>query len=242
MDRLCGWRRAIFKPGQRRDPQPAPVKAKCNAACTKIRHDVSFPGSRLSRETGGVLMSRSGFHNSQRGALALSGRSHAPAGARRNGCLVQTSGPLALAQHGRNVTDEQIRACAATGGVVCVSGVSMFLQTEKPSAHDVAIHAAYVADLVGVEHAGIGLDISFRQSELDDNPPGGFNPDYWWPRSAGYDRALMHIAYPPIESWEVLGTVLLGAGMSPCEAAMVMGGNMMRMAARVWGVTAAPPA
>jgi membrane dipeptidase len=37
--------------------------------------------------------------------------------------------PYTLVPHGRNVTDEQIHACAATGGVVCISGLSFFLGT-----------------------------------------------------------------------------------------------------------------
>ena len=144
------------------------------------------------------------------------------------------SNPLALVEHGRNVTDAQIRACAATGGVVCVSGVSMFLGTRTPDADDVARHAAYVANLVGVQHAGIGLDISFHQSELDDNPPGNYDPMYWWPKSAGYDRAISKSTYPPIESWTVLDKALQKTGMTADEAALVMGGNMMRVAGKVW--------
>ena len=144
------------------------------------------------------------------------------------------SNPLALVEHGRNVTDEQIRACAATGGVVCVSGVSMFLGTRTPDADDVARHAAYVANLVGVQHTGIGLDISFHQSELNDNPPGNYDPTYWWPKSAGYDRAISKSTYPPIESWTVLDTALQKTGMTADEAALVMGGNMMRVAGKVW--------
>lgn len=145
------------------------------------------------------------------------------------------SNPLALVEHGRNVTDEQIRACAATGGVVCVSGVSMFLGTRTPDADDVARHAAYVANLVGVQHTGIGLDISFHQSELNDNPPGNYDPTYWWPKSAGYDRAITKSTYPPIESWTVLDKALQKTGMTADEAALVMGGNMMRVAGKVWG-------
>jgi membrane dipeptidase len=144
------------------------------------------------------------------------------------------SNPLALVEHGRNVTDEQIKACAATGGVTCVSGVSMFLGTRTPGADDVARHAAYVANLVGVDHAGIGLDISFRQPELNDNPPGDYDPSYWWPKSAGYDRALSRSTYPPVESWLVLGEALQRTGMTVDEAALVMGGNMMRVARQVW--------
>jgi membrane dipeptidase len=145
------------------------------------------------------------------------------------------SNPLALVEHGRNVSDEQIRACAATGGVICVSGVSIFLGTRTPDADDVARHAAYVANLVGVQHAGIGLDISFHQSDLNDTPPGDYDPTYWWPQSAGYNRAISKSTYPPIESWIVLGAALQKTGMTADEANLVMGGNMMRVAGQVWG-------
>ncbi|HET7098112.1 MAG TPA: membrane dipeptidase [Casimicrobiaceae bacterium] len=144
------------------------------------------------------------------------------------------SNPLALVEHGRNVTDEQIRACAATGGVVCVSGVSMFVGSREPTVEHVARHAAYVADLVGIEHAGVGLDISFSQPGVDETPPVAFDAGYWWPKSAGYDRALMRSTYPPIASWRVLSTALQAAGMTQDEASLVMGGNMARVARSVW--------
>ena len=133
-----------------------------------------------------------------------------------------------------NISDEQIRACAATGGVVCVSGVSIFLGTRTPTADDVARHAAYVADLVGVQHAGIGLDISFRQDALNDNPPGDYDPAYWWPESAGYRRAIEGITYTPVATWQLLAQALQRVGMTPGEAAGVMGQNMVRVAGQVW--------
>ena len=173
----------------------------------------------------GVLMDCS--HTGRRCSLEIMAASDAPV-------IFSHSNPLALVAHGRNVTDEQIRACAATGGVVCVSGVSIFLGTPTPTADDLARHAAYVADLVGIQHAGIGIDISFPQSDLNDDPPGDYDPSYWWPKSAGYDRALARSTYPSIESWSVLDEALRRTGMSADEAALVRGGNMMRVAARVW--------
>lgn len=142
--------------------------------------------------------------------------------------------PLALVDHGRNITDEQIRACAATGGVVCVSGVSLFLGNDAPSAQDVARHAAYVANLVGVAHVGIGLDIGFSEPALNDTPPGDFDPTYWWPASAGYTNAIAGVRYTPVAAWQELDAALQATGMSSIEAAMVMGGNMMRVAQQVW--------
>ena len=143
--------------------------------------------------------------------------------------------PLALIEHGRNITDEQIRRCAATGGVVCVSGVSRFLGRASPTAEDVARHAAYVAERVGIDHVGIGLDISFRQPGIDETPPGPYDPGYWWPASAGYARRLSVTTYPPVAAWRELPQVLRAFGMSDQDAAKVMGGNMQRVARQVWG-------
>lgn len=141
--------------------------------------------------------------------------------------------PYALARHGRNITDEQIRACAATGGVVCVSGLSWFLGSAAPSAADVARHAAYLAEVAGVEHVGIGTDICFPEPELDDTPPGAFDPTYWWPASAGYNRDSPPTFVAP-EMWRELADELGKVGMSDAEAAQVMGGNMLRVAQQTW--------
>jgi membrane dipeptidase len=141
--------------------------------------------------------------------------------------------PYTLVRHGRNVTDEQIRACAATGGVVCVSGLSWFLGSQRPGADDVARHAAYIADLVGITHAGIGLDICFAQPGLDDTPPGDFDPGHWWPASAGYNKDQPPVFTPP-EVWRDLPAALRRTGMSESDAALVLGRNMMRVAQQVW--------
>ncbi|MEI8325521.1 MAG: membrane dipeptidase, partial [Betaproteobacteria bacterium] len=148
--------------------------------------------------------------------------------------------PLALVEHGRNITDAQIRACAATGGVVGVSGVSRFLGNPKPSALDVALHAVYVAELVGVAHVGIGLDIGFSQEGLDDRPPGDFDRSHWWPESAGYARGTSDIRYTPIATWEQLDAALQSTGMRADEVAQVLGGNMVRVAQQVWPASTAP--
>src|SRR3546814_14221284 len=37
------------------------------------------------------------------------------------------SNPRVIHDHPRNITDEQIRACAATGGVINISGIGIFL-------------------------------------------------------------------------------------------------------------------
>ena len=63
----------------------------------------------------------------------------------------------------------------------------------------------------------------------------GFDPSYWWPKSAGYDRAIARSTYPPIASWKLMGEALQRTGMTADEAALVLGGNMVRVARQVWG-------
>ena len=173
----------------------------------------------------GLLMDCS--HTGRRCSLDIMAASSQPV-------IFSHANPLALVEHGRNITDAQIRACAATGGVVCVSGVSFFLGNPSPTAMDVARHAAYVADLVGVAHVGIGLDIGFSESRLNDTPPAPFDPNYWWPPSAGYNRAISRARYAPVSTWTTLRQCLRDVGMGDAEADLVMGDNMLRVATEVW--------
>ena len=195
--------------------------------CHDVERGLTALGRRMvaAVNDAGLLMDCS--HTGRRCSLEIMSASRRPV-------VFSHANPLALAAHGRNVTDEQIRACAATGGVVCISSVSAFLGVAAPAAADVARHAAYVADLVGARHVGIGLDIGWRQAGLEDWPAGSVDPAYWWPRSAGYDFAIARMAYAPVEAWQELPAELRRVGMHGDEVAGVLGGNMARVAAEVW--------
>ncbi len=174
----------------------------------------------------GMLMDCS--HTGRRSSLDIMAVSDAPV-------IFSHANPAALVDHGRNITDEQIKACAATGGVVCINGISAFLGSDEPDAKDMARHVAYVAGLVGVQHVGIGIDIGFSETGIDDTPPGCFDPAHWWPASAGYGNGLKRIRYAPVEVWGRLPAALRETGMTDAETALVLGANMRRVAAQVWG-------
>lgn len=195
--------------------------------CHDVERGLSPLGKRMVQAVNeaGLLMDCS--HTGRKCSLDIMSASNKPV-------IFSHSNPVGLVEHGRNVTDEQIKGIAATGGVVCVSGVSAFLGTRAPTADDIARHTAYIANLVGIQHAGIGLDISFRQVELNDDPSDDFDPEYWWPKEAGYNRAVSSMTYTPVETWRLLPDALAKVGMSPTEAAQVMGGNMVRVANVVW--------
>lgn len=174
----------------------------------------------------GVLMDCA--HTERRTTLDIMAHSRHPV-------VFSHANPLALAEHGRNITDEQIRACAQTGGVVCVSGVSKFLGSDAPQASDLARHMAYIANLVGPSHIGLGLDIGFSQPGLNDEPPGNFDATYWWPVSAGYGQGISQMRYAPVETWAALPEALRAVGFADKDIDGVLGGNMVRVARRVWG-------
>ncbi len=195
--------------------------------CHDIERGLTPLGVRMVEavNAAGVLMDCS--HTGRRCSLDIMAASSKPV-------IFSHANPLAMQAHGRNITDAQITRCAATGGVVCVSGVSAFLGSAQPNADDLAKHAAYVANLVGAQHVGIGMDNSFRQDELSDRPPGDFDASYWWPKSAGYTHDIEPMKYPPVETWTLLPAALEKVGMNAQEIELVMGANMLRVATAVW--------
>jgi membrane dipeptidase len=74
------------------------------------------------------------------------------------------SNAKALCNHVRNLDDEQIRACAERGGVICPTPVAMFISVEKDQRQltigDYTKHIDYMVKLVGTDHVGLGMDLA----------------------------------------------------------------------------------
>lgn len=66
----------------------------------------------------------------------------------------------ALCDHPRNLTDEQLRAIAARGGVVQVCLYKGFInpEAEKASLTDAVNHICHIIEVAGINHVGIGSD------------------------------------------------------------------------------------
>jgi membrane dipeptidase len=138
------------------------------------------------------------------------------------------SNAAAVHAHPRNVPDELIRACAATGGVVGINGLSTFLGGKDDMVRRFARHVDHVVQLVGPEHVALGLDYVFDRHELDEFlekmratfPPG-----------LGYDEGLEMIAP------EQLGAIvdaLQSRGYKDADLRAILGGNLLRVARQVW--------
>jgi len=82
--------------------------------------------------------------------------------------------------HPRNVRDEEMKACAATRGVLGLNGIGIFLGNNEATARGYVEHLDYAVQLIGPDHVGMGLHYVFDMQELDDyvgdNTPSCFPP------------------------------------------------------------------
>jgi membrane dipeptidase len=62
----------------------------------------------------------------------------------------------ALADHPRNLADEQIKAVAGTGGVIGINSINMFV--DPPDLPHLVDHVDHLVKIAGKEHVGLGLD------------------------------------------------------------------------------------
>jgi membrane dipeptidase len=137
------------------------------------------------------------------------------------------SNSRALQAHGRNIRDEQIKACAGTGGVIGINGIGLFLGDTRSSRF--VDHVAHVADLVGTDHVGIGLDYAFEAKGLDDLTSA--HPDYW-PQSEGY--GTVGIGFVPPEQFPEIVETMLDRGFAERDVRAILGENFLRVAGQVW--------
>ena len=138
------------------------------------------------------------------------------------------SNPRALRDHPRNIPDELIRACAATGGVIGLNGVGIFLGDNDIRSETLARHIDYVAQLVGARHVGLGLDAVFDQASMDASLSGNTG---LWPPQYGYRPG---IAFYQPEQLPELAEILLSRSWSEADVRGVLGENLLRVASEVW--------
>ncbi|ACX52568.1 Membrane dipeptidase [Ammonifex degensii KC4] len=130
--------------------------------------------------------------------------------------LRQAEGPIiashansrALCDHPRNLTDEQVKALAATGGVIGVTFVPRFIDPEKPTLDRLIDHMEHLAEVGGIDCVGVGSDFD-----------GVLEP---WEEM------------PDAASWPRLVSRLRERGWKEEEIRKVMGENFLRVMRMVW--------
>ena len=178
-------------------------------------------------------------HLGRRASLEIIERSREPV-------VFSHSGVKALAENPRNIDDQQIKVCAAKGGIVGLSPWGPMVlkkgSTRRPTLEEFIEHIDYVVQLLGsADHIGIGSDMSL-----------GTYPDHIsdvWGEAAykdvtgPYDAHISANIRSPLRMvdgfsnyTEVMNLVteLKKRGHGDADVRKILGGNYLRVFKQVW--------
>ncbi|RCG30611.1 membrane dipeptidase [Sphaerisporangium album] len=130
-----------------------------------------------------------------------------------------------LRDHHRNLTDDQLRAVAANGGVVCVNFLAAFL-AEKPEGYTIerlGDHIVHIADVAGIDHVGLGPDF-IREVMIDLTPPCCEDPSV-----SGLDTLASVPGLDGPRGMPLVTRELVRRGLGEDEIRKILGGNVMRL-------------
>jgi membrane dipeptidase len=135
----------------------------------------------------------------------------------------------AVVDHYRNLTDEQIRSCAATDGVIGLNGCGEFLADPMATASSLFEHLDYLCDMVGPRHVGLGLD---RIVDAEASHEAVLANQSRWPTAGSAPLPFYNFAAP--ETVLELVDEMLDHGYDEAAIRAVLGGNWQRVLSEVW--------
>lgn len=155
-------------------------------------------------------------------------------------CIFSHSNPKARVDNPRNITDEQMTACAQVGGVIGLTSYApmVWMGDGPPTVDDVIGHVEYAVDLVGIDHVSFGTD-----SEVT---PGAYPafvtkrlaadyPDAAAPLKAAHPGVRKTAGFESMESFPQLATTLSERGWRAEDLKKLLGENLMRVYRENWG-------
>ena len=154
--------------------------------------------------------------------------------------LVTHANCKALNPHPRCKSDEAIKKMAATGGVMGITGVRMFVTAQEPTTiEDVLNHYDHVAKLVGVEHVGVGSDIDlYGYDALPDPMTKALRSSYKSSYGFREKNDIESLNHP--KRFYDIAQGLIRRGYSNNDIAGILGGNFQRVLTKIWSVAPLP--
>ncbi|MBA2476090.1 MAG: membrane dipeptidase [Actinobacteria bacterium] len=128
----------------------------------------------------------------------------------------------ALLDHPRNLSDEQLRAVAERGGVLCLMQLPLVIDHEHPVIDRVVDHLDHAVSVMGIDRVGLGADFIRQVSRalrLEVSPT-----DTLLPAGMTLDAAIEGLAGP--EDYPRLVAALRGRGYAGERLDAVLGGNL----------------
>ncbi|WP_233835735.1 dipeptidase [Paraburkholderia sp. ZP32-5] len=142
----------------------------------------------------------------------------------------------------RNAGDDLYKAIAASGGVIGVVGFPAFVaKTKRPTLDQFIDHIAYIAEHIGIDHVGLGIDYYAGQAPIcpddvalalyerqvavgnwtgESYPP----PPYYYPEGIETPATM-----------QALTAALVRRGFHEAEIRKILGENWLRVYRAVWG-------
>ncbi len=148
--------------------------------------------------------------------------------AAENPVIFSHSNPDAVFPHKRNIPDDLIKACAATGGVIGINGIGAFLGDNDDRPETLVEHIDHVTQLVGPAYVGLALDYVYDRQELIDFLA---TMRETFPEDPAFGRDPKMV---PPEALAAIVAGLIDRGYADADVQNILGGNWRRVAAQVW--------
>jgi membrane dipeptidase len=216
-----GWVDLSYKLGVRHALMAYNERNRVGCGC-HVSEDTGLTdfGRELIREMNRVGMIVDCAHTGYRTAMETIEASQSPV-------IISHTNVRALCDHPRCVWDDQIQACAAKGGVLGMTGLSGFLGGGGATPERLVDHIDHVANLVGPQHVGLGLDYVYDLETFElfmERMPDRYPPE------SGY-RDLRQIE---LEEAPRITDELLRRGYREREIRGILGENWLGVCRGIW--------
>ena len=139
--------------------------------------------------------------------------------------IVSHANCRAVCDSPRNLNDEQIKALAKNGGVMGIMLIPRFVDPDEPTVARVVDHIIHVADLIGVEHIGLGSDLV--EESLQGMTSAELASERLFPTHAEDQLVIEGCRY--VHEFPNLTAEMIRRGFSKEDTKAVLGGNFLRI-------------
>ena len=122
--------------------------------------------------------------------------------------------------HRRNLSDQQLRGLAATGGVVGLTSYPAHVGDDHPGLEEFLDHFDYAAEVAGIDHVAVGLNIVVHTADEAER----------FYRRSHIEFSALHL--PELEDLDQMMNLtagLIARGYSEADVEKVMGANLLRV-------------
>lgn len=139
-----------------------------------------------------------------------------------------------LCNNRRCKTDEEVVACAKQGGVIGVQALRSFIGGDDPKLEGMIDHIDHYVKLVGIDHVGLGLDLTTGH-EYDDFGLLGYKKEMY--KGVWNDDGVQQY----LDGFDSIGCTpwiterLLKRGYKESDILKILGANFTKALGSIWG-------